>query len=270
VEGDHDSRQLIARGWASVLAVSALTGALVATLAALTLGFGLAWLGGIVHRPALVEGYRAFLANGGWWLLSLWGAAAGTLLTAPRLASPLPRAGALFGAAALIALPLVIKAQFADDSTPRIPASAAGKRSAILRWSYRSLPGLRLTLDLALDPDSMVREQAVIALGRNLVVSDLERADEEHAPRFADLPLRHELRDRLIEVLRGDSLEVLRVEAAHALWLAPRAFGPQPEAAETLSAVLARGDSTRTGAALARRALHARPDSARAGGAPGL
>jgi hypothetical protein len=270
VEGDHDSRALISRGWGSLLAVSVLTGALLATLVALTVGFGLAWLGGLLRHPEWAEAFRLFLAGGGWWLLSLWGGAAGAVLAGVRFASPMARAGALLGAAVLVALPLLIKAQFADDSTPRIPASSAGKRSAILRWSYRSLPGLRLTLDLARDPDSTVREQAVIALGRNLVVSDLERADAEHPARFENLPLRGALRDTLIEVLRGDSIEVLRVEAAHALWLAPRAFGPQPEAAETLAAVLSRRDSTSISAALARRALQMRPDSSRAGDAARL
>ena len=108
MEGDHDPEVLIARGWGSLLAVSVLTGALLATLAALTVGFGLAWLGGIVHHPEWAEGFRRFLADGGWWLLSLWGAAAGALLAGARLASPMARAEALLGAAVLVALPLVI------------------------------------------------------------------------------------------------------------------------------------------------------------------
>src|SRR5262249_51137263 len=146
---------LISRGWGSLLALSVLTGALLATLVALTIGFGLAWSGGLLHHPEWARGYREFLAQGGWWLLSLWGGAAGALMAGSRLASPMARTGALLGAALLVALPLVIKAQFADDA-PRIPASSEGKRNAILKWSYRSLPGLELTIQLARDPDPTV------------------------------------------------------------------------------------------------------------------
>ena len=259
MEVHHPARPRLSRGGGSLLAIGVLTGALIATMAAVTLGFGLAWIGGAIGHPEWAGSYRRFLADGGWWLLCLWGAAAGALWIGSRLASPFARAGALIAAAVMIALPLVLKAQFSDDSAPRIPSSPEGKRSAILRWSYRSLPGLKLTLELSRDPDSTVREQAVIALGRNLVVSDLEREDSEHPPRFATLPLRGEMRDRLVDVLRGDPLEILRVEAAHALWVAPRAYGNRPEAAETLRAVIARGDSTRLAAGLARRALELRP-----------
>ena len=268
MEGDHQARPQLTKGGGTALAVGVLTGALIATMAAVTLGFGLAWIGGAIGHHEWAENYRQFLANGGWWLLALWGAAAGALLIGSRLASPIARTGALLGAAALVALPLVLKAQYPSDTMPRMPATAPAKRDAILRWSYRSLPGLEQTLELSRDPDPTVREQAVIALGRNLVVSDLEREDSEHPPRFATLPLRHELRERLFEVMRGDTLEMIRIEAANALWTAPRAFGSQPEAAETLRAVVARGDSTSLGVGLARRALAQRPDSAAAEQSP--
>jgi hypothetical protein len=44
----------------------------------------------------------------------------------------------------------------------------------------------------------------------------------------------------LLEALARDSVESIRAEAARALWKAPRAFGVQPAAAETLAAVLDR------------------------------
>jgi len=95
-------------------------------------------------------------------------------------------------------------------------------------------------LDLSRDPDPRVREQAVLALGVNLIVDDIQRATERQPSRFAAHPLRARLRDRLLEALARDSVESIRAEAARALWKAPRAFGAQPAAAETLAAVLDR------------------------------
>src|SRR5262249_33047310 len=59
-------------------------------------------------------------------------------------------------------------------------------------------------------------------------------------------PLRDSLRARLRDAMSHDPVEAVRAEAARALWKAPVTFGPQPAAAETLSAVLER--SLRPGA----------------------
>src|SRR5262249_29535072 len=40
--------------------------------------------------------------------------------------------------------------------------------------------------------------------------------------------------------VRGDQVEEVRAEAAHALWNAPRCFGTQTAAAETLASILDR------------------------------
>ncbi len=119
------------------------------------------------------------------------------------------------------------------------PRSARGKAQAILRGAFRSPSALAGILHFTRDPDPVVREQAVLALGVNLVVAGIEHATVERPSRFAGLPLRDSLRERLAVAL-GDPAEGVRAEAARALWKAPRTFGSQPAAAETLTAVLAR------------------------------
>ena len=128
---------------------------------------------------------------------------------------------------------------------------AAAKARAIRRWSYASPDGVRHILALRGDPDALVREQVALALGVNLIVSDLEHAGPTPGcptcppARFAALPLRDSLRLGLGELLL-DPAPAVRAEAARALWKSPRAFGPVPAAAESLAAVLdrARGGPT--------------------------
>ena len=112
---------------------------------------------------------------------------------------------------------------------------------AVLRWSYRTPETVSRILPLSRDPDPRVREQAVLALGVNLIVTDIERSSPVRPARYLDEPVRAALGARLRECLR-DSVEVVRAEAARALWKAPRTFGVEPAAAETLAAILDRAN----------------------------
>ncbi|HKQ56669.1 MAG TPA: hypothetical protein VJY35_02265, partial [Candidatus Eisenbacteria bacterium] len=106
------------------------------------------------------------------------------------------------------------------------------------------------------DPDPVVREQAVLALGVNLVVAGIEGETPEHPSPFAALPLRDSIAARLDAALH-DSSEAVRAEAARALWKAPHTFGTRPAAAETLAAVLDRARAALTVERLAWLALDA-------------
>ncbi len=126
--------------------------------------------------------------------------------------------------------------------SPRIGRGGSGiaaKSTAIRRGAYSSLAGVRGILALAADPSALIREQAALALGVNLVVSDIEHAAPGQPSRYQSLGLRDSLREGLLVLLR-DSVEAVRAESARALWKAPRTFGPVAAAAETLAAVLDR------------------------------
>jgi hypothetical protein len=140
----------------------------------------------------------------------------------------------------------------------------AAKSTAIRRGAYSSLAGVRGILALGADPSALIREQAALALGVNLVVSDIEHAGPEHASRYASLALRDSLRDGLMVLLR-DSVEAVRAEAARALWKAPRTFGTVPAAAETLAAVLDRAGRPGVPERLAWLALDAAAGAAHPG-----
>ena len=202
------------------------------------------------------RGYRLFLAAGGWLWLPLWGASIAGFRAA-AWASSTARCTAILAVASLLgAAPLLLRPAVREIPLQR-PQTARAKANAILKWSYRSPQTVEKILELSRDPNPRVREQAVLALGVNLIVTDVERASRERPARFADHPLRERLRDRLLEALATDSLESVRAEAARALWKAPRTYGAQPAAAETLAAVLERAARGGTVERLAWLALDA-------------
>ena len=230
-----------------------LAGALFAAAGAAALGLTLGGLApGSETARAAAEGVRDFLNGGGWIRLPLWGAAAGAVRALGWAGAARARILCAALALGLIGLSAALRPEARGAAPAGPPASRgpglrgpAAKARAIRRWSYASPDGVRQILALRHDPDALVREQVALALGVNLIVSDLEHA----APgtncatcppaRFAALPLRDSLRLGLRELL-GDPAPAVRAEAARALWKAPRAFGPEPDAAESLAAVLTR------------------------------
>jgi hypothetical protein len=144
------------------------------------------------------------------------------------------------------------------------PTSARAKSRAILKWSYGSPATVANLVRMSRDSDPRIREQAVLALGVNLIVSDVEHATPERPSRFGALPVRDSLGARLREALAQDSVEAVRAEAARALWKAPRTFGVSEAAAETLAAILDRADRPEQVERLAWLALDA------AAGAPNV
>jgi hypothetical protein len=216
-----------------------LAGGLVGTAGAAAVGF---ILGALRHQPGLTgasDAYRHFLAAGGWLWISLWCVALSLLLAlrwAPSLARKISTAALALG---IGVLPLVARPRV-NEPEPKSPRTAAAKRRAILKWSFASPQTVARILPLSRDPDPEVREQAVLALGVNLIVTDIEQTTVTRPSRYSDHPLRESLRARLLEAMAGDPSEAVRVEAARALWKAPVAFGTHPAAAETLSAVLDR------------------------------
>ena len=235
------------------VAGAALAGALFAGAGAAALGLTLGQLAP-TSRTALgaASGLREFLNAGGWIRLPLWGGALGALRGLGWARAPRARALALALAFGLLVLGAALRPDLREAGprgTPgpgrfaRGPRGTAAKATAIRRWSYASPAGVRQILALRHDPDALVREQVALALGVNLVVSDIEHAGPrpgcERCPpaRFAALPLRDSLRAGLLELMR-DSIPAVRAEAARALWKAPLTFGSLPAAAESLAAVL--------------------------------
>ncbi|MBI1798113.1 MAG: hypothetical protein HYR73_00320 [Candidatus Eisenbacteria bacterium] len=242
---------------------AALAGALLAGLGTVAAGYALRGLGARSAATALQQ----FLGRGGWLWIPLWGAAASVLLTLTRVRSLRDRFLALTLGVALALVPVLLRPVVPLTEPPPSashPSSPSEKAMAIRRWAYRSPAAVANLLAYASDPDPIVREMAVQALGINLIVSDVEHAGPERAARFGGSPLRDSLRSRLAVAL-VDSVEAIRAEAARALWKAPRTFGQQPAAAETLTAVVTRraisGVADRP-VRLAIDALAARPDSA--------
>jgi hypothetical protein len=231
---------------------AAIAGSLGGLLVAAVVGFA---------AGSAASGWSAFLRAGGWLAVALLGGGAAVLLDtlASRGAGP-ARSGSRAMPLLLSSLVLLAgvalgalswqsarleqaasrrEAGLGSGSGPRRFASARAKSRAILRWSYRSPATVAQILPLARDPDPVVREQAVLALGVNLIVTDIEHATAGWPSRYASHPVRESLRVALEHAL-GDSLDAVRAEAARALWKAPRTFGLHPAAAETLAAVLGR------------------------------
>ena len=248
------------------LAASCLAGGLLAPLALVSITFTLRTVFG-GRSPALWEVVSGpFLTPTGWLAAPLLGAALGALATWPAAATPRRQAilaglAVLLGAAAAGLLALPPENLPGGESAPRGPRAIA---RAILRWSYRTPATVARILPYATHPDSIVREQATLALGVNLIVTDIEGATERRPARYADHPLRGQLRAALESALL-DSVAGVRAEAARGLWKAPRTFGAHPAAAETLAAMLDR--ATLPGAVeriawLALDAAAGAPDSA--------
>jgi hypothetical protein len=223
------------RGLAGALIAGGLLGA------ALTLatGWAIDGLGLLTGDPGPGRAYRAWLSAGGWAWPSVWGAALGIWLAAPRL--PSRRANLLARAlAVLLALaPLAWHPLVPERVRAPLPATAEGRIRLIRRLSYRSPDEVAQLLPLSRDPDARVRARATLALGVNTIVTDIEHDRPGFPSRHSDHPLRDSLRVRLREAL-ADPDELVRAEAARALLKAPRAFGPHPAAAETLAAMLER------------------------------
>jgi hypothetical protein len=239
VEGDHPEAtgSLIATsGFARRLASAALTGGLLGALLMVAAGWALRFAG--LSGPA--EAYRSFLNAGGWLWIPLWGASAGTLSALREARTAGYRATCVAVAAVLALVPLVLR-PVVPDAAIRVerPNGARAKQSAFRRWAYRDPAAVANLLPYAADPDPIVREQAVLALGVNLIVTDIEHATETRPARFLASPLRDSLAARL-EGAMLDPVEAVRIEAARALWNAPHALGPHPAAAETLAAALNR------------------------------
>jgi hypothetical protein len=187
--------------------------------------------------PALA--FVRFVFDGGWLAFPLVGAGIAATLAARWRTGP-ARARALALGVVLLLLPLVARPAITALDGTRAPRSTREKFTAIRRWSYHTPRTAARILDLAHDPRGEVREEVALALGRNLLVDDVERANPVRPARWPQHPVRTAMRAQLQAMLAGDSLVSVRAEAARALWNAPRAYGPQPAAAETLAAVLDR------------------------------
>jgi hypothetical protein len=217
-----------------------LTGALFVPLAALALATTLAGLDLAGERPWRPLLQRA-LGPTGWIGLPILGAGLGALAS---LAWEKTVAGTLRVLGLGLACCVVGSALIARPIPSRSPGwvapqSVRGKTQAIRRAAFRSPATVASILHYTRDPDPTVREQAVLALGVNLVVAGIEHATPDRPSRYQDLPLRDSLRARLLAALADDDPGV-RGEAARALWKAPRTFGPHPAAAESLAAILDR------------------------------
>ena len=226
-----------APGLPSVLVAGALLAPLLAVAIAALLSLPpLADHAGVV-RPLLARA----LSPAGWIGLPVLGAGLGTLASLARsgigrharLRLPLAVALCVLGAV------LLARPSFAPPPRGGPPRGARAKAQEILRAAFRSPATIAGILHYTRDPDPVVREQATLALGVNLLVAGIEHDTPARPSPYTTLPLRDSLRVRLQAALT-DPAEGVRAEAARALWKAPRTFGPQPAAAETLEAILGR------------------------------
>lgn len=235
MEVDRQGGLSAPRSLAGALIAGALLGAV------LTLGAG--WLldgvGLLARDPRAGHAYRAWLSAGGWAWPALYGAALGAWLAARRLPQRRDRVLARALAGLLVLAPLVWHPFVPERMRAPLPPTAEGRIRLIRRLSYRSPGEVARLLPLSRDLDPAVRARAAVALGVNTIVTDIEHDRPGFPSRYADHPLRDSLRIRLAGLLE-DPDALVRAEAAHALLEAPRAFGAQPAAAETLAAMLGR------------------------------
>lgn len=226
-------------GFGPRLAGTLIAGALLAGAISVAVGVLLGPLGRAIGAPAAARAWRAWLGSGAWLWLPLWGGALGAWAALRWARTGRERVLAAALGLALALAPLALRPVVVERPVAETPRTARGKLRAMRRWAYRSPADVARIVPLARDPDPVVREYAALALGLNTVVTDIERASVTYPSRFAGLPLRDSVRVALERALR-DPVEGVRAEAAHALWLAPRAFGPEPAAAGTLAAILDR------------------------------
>lgn len=231
--------------------------------AAAALGAVLALLERTGIAPGPAAAYRDFLAGGGWLKVPMWASAVAAVLAFPHARNWPQRLLTVWFMFEFGAMPFLTG--HGDAKEPPQAATARMKTRAILKWSFRSPTTVSHVLAMSHDPDPTVREQAVLALGVNLIVKDVQNSAVTRPSRYADHPLRDSLRMRLVECL-DDPVETVRGEAARALWNAPVAFGTVPAAAETLAAMLDRAHDPRRPERLAWLAL----DAAAGASHPGL
>lgn len=247
---------------AANLAGRLIGGALLGAITSLALGYAIDLAGAWRGDPAWGGAYRRWLGGGGWTWLPLFGAAAGAW-SASYTAAGHARALCRALAVVLVALPAAWRPAVPGLEAPSLPASADGRIRAIRRLSFRDPASVAQLLPLSRDARAEVRARAALALGVNTIVSDIEHDRPGFPSRHAGDPLRDSLRIRLLELL-ADPDETVRIEAARALWNAPRAFGRQTAAAETLADLLERRATERSPGRLAWLALDAAagvPDS---------
>jgi hypothetical protein len=218
-----------------------LAGALLVPLVAVAVAAALAYPGVASDAPFLRILFSRALTSTGWIGLPVLGAGLGALasLAWAGSAARALRVLALALGLCLLGSALVARPPAAPAARGAAPRGARGKAQEIRRAAFRSPSAIAGILHYTRDPDPVVREQAVLALGVNLVVAGIEHATPERPSPHRDLPLRDSLRVRLAAAL-GDPDQGVRVEAARALWKAPRTFGREPAAAETLAAILDR------------------------------
>jgi HEAT repeats len=220
----------------------ALAGGVLGALFTVAVG-ALSQLVGVVWPAAgIADPVRGWITAGAWLRLPLAGAGLALLRGLPWAHSTGARLAIVTACVATLVLAARIPIGPPPATTASVPTGARAKSRAILKWSYGSPATVARLVPMSRDPDPRVREQAVLALGVNLIVSDVEHATSERPSRFGGLPVRDSLGARLREVLTGDSVEAVRAEAARALWKAPRTFGTHDAAAETLAAILDRAD----------------------------
>lgn len=228
----------------------------VAALFAATLaGWGLMLGERMGLTPGTSEAYRAWLAGGGWLKVPMWGAGIATLLALRHAVNWPQRLLTGWFVFEFCVMPFLVHTQPAPGREAS-PQTGRAKTRAILKWSYRSPETVARIVALSRDQDPVVREQSVIALGQNVIVTDIEHSTVTRPSRFAQHPVRDSLRVRLIQCL-SDPFETVRAEAARALWKAPLTFGTVTAAAETLSAVLDRAEDPARPERLAWLALDA-------------
>jgi hypothetical protein len=218
-----------------------LAGALLVPLLAVALAAALGYLGTVAGSPFLRILFYRVLTPSGWIGLPVLGAGLGALASLVWAGST-ARALRLLALAlglCLLGSTLIARTPAAPPAGGARPQSARAKAQEIRRAAFRSPSAIAGLLHYTRDPDPVVREQAVLALGVNLVVAGIEHATPERPSPYRDLPLGDSLRVCLVAAL-GDPEQGVRAEAARALWKAPRCFGRQPAAAETLAAILDR------------------------------
>ncbi|HEV2105213.1 MAG TPA: hypothetical protein VGU27_05735, partial [Candidatus Eisenbacteria bacterium] len=188
------------------LGIALLAGALLGTLlevALLMLGDGLGRLRALApDEQALLR----FVFGGGWFAFPVAGAGVGAAVAAAFSAGA-ARARAVVAAAGLLALPFALRPAIRTFEDARPPRGERATVLALTRWTFRSPRTLARVLPYAAARDPVVREQAMLALGENLVVDDFEHATAGRPPRDPAPRLRARMRDTLLAALARDPAE---------------------------------------------------------------